>query len=141
MTRMGTDAEEREPLRRHSASDQRDPQTFAILGAAMEVHRHLGGGFLEKVYHEALAVELDERGVPHSREHTIPVMYKGTALDCFYRADFVCYGEGIVELKAINALSAVDLAQVIDYLKATGLKRALLFNFHPPKLDYKRLVL
>src|SRR5436190_21771628 len=110
-------------------SKERDPQTYAIIGAAMEVHRQLGSGFLEPVYQEALAIEMTQRDVPFCREVALPVRYKGRILQCGYRADFICYGEVLVELKATVCITHVEIAQVVNYLKATGLKRALLINF------------
>jgi GxxExxY protein len=118
----------------------KDPQTYEIIGAAMEVHKHLGHGFLEAVYQEALAMELTVRKVPFHREVVLPVRYKGQLLQCGYRADFVCFEEVIVELKAIGQLTGVDEAQTINELKAINLHRALLINFGAPSLEYKRLV-
>ena len=120
--------------------EQRDQQTYAILGAAMEVHRQLGYGFLEQVYQEALARELDLRSIPFQREVELQVIYKGHALNCSYRADFICYGEILVELKAIGALSGIEEAQVLNYMRVTGHQRALLINFGAPSLQYKRMV-
>lgn len=120
--------------------DTRDPQTRAIVGAAMEVHRQLGAGFLEAVYQEALAIELADRGIPFRREAELPIDYKGRRLSCKYRADFVCYEDIIVELKAMQLLSGTEEAQVLNYLKATKLRRGLLFNFGRPSLEFKRLV-
>jgi GxxExxY protein len=120
--------------------DGRDGQTFAIIGAAMEVHNQLGCGFLENVYQEALAVELLLRGIPFERELSLPVLYKGRPLNCSYRADFVIAGEIIVELKALDKLTTIEEAQVINYLKATGLQRALLINFGTSRLEHKRYV-
>ena len=120
--------------------NENDPQTFAIIGAAMEVHKELGYGFLESVYQDALVYELKQRGVPFMREQAIPVIYKGLKLDSSFRADFVCFDSVIVELKAIKALSSTEEAQVINYLKATGYTRALLLNFGSPKLEFKRIV-
>ena len=120
--------------------NQKDPQTYAIIGAAMEVHRELGPGFLEAVYQEALAIELDEQFVPFQREVSLPITYKFTTLSCTYRADFICYGKILVELKAIQKLTDIEYAQVLNYMKATGHSRALLFNFGSPRLEYKRFI-
>jgi len=119
---------------------QRDPETYALIGAAMEVHSELGHGFLEAVYHDALDCEFASQGIHFFREHTIPIRYKGKPLGSPYRADFLCHGSVIVEIKAIKALTEIESAQVLHYLKATGLQRALLFNLGTPKLEYKRFV-
>ena len=119
---------------------QKDRETFAIIGAAMEVHRELGRGFLELVYQTALALEFQERGIPFQAEVALPVRYKGKLLTCAYRADFVCFESVIVETKAIAALTGADEAQLINELKATGLHRGLLLNFGAPSLEHKRLV-
>jgi len=121
-------------------ADSRDPQTRAIIGAAMEVHRQLGPGFLEAVYQEALAIELADRGIPFRREEELPIDYKGRRLPCRYRADFVCYEDIIVELKATQGLTGNDEAQALNCLKATRLKRGLLFNFGRPSLEFKRFI-
>ncbi|MCP4698511.1 MAG: GxxExxY protein [Gammaproteobacteria bacterium] len=118
----------------------RDQQTYAIIGAAMEVHKTLGHGFLEAVYQEAMMFELEEQQIPFQREVVLPIHYKKRRLSTSYRADFICYGEVIVELKAISAIGNVEKAQVLNYLKATGYKRALLLNFGAPSLEYQRLV-
>ena len=120
---------------------ERDPQTGAIIAAAFEVHNTLGHGFLEAVYREALCEELRLRGIPFLREQTVPVFYKGTRLACWYKADLICFGDLLVELKAMTALSEVDDAQVIHYLRGTGLERALLLNFGTPKVQIRRFIL
>ena len=117
-----------------------DPQTFAIIGAAMEVHRELGHGFLEIVYQSALALEFKERNVPFSAEVNLPVRYKGKLLTCGYRADFICYDDVIIETKAISKLTGADEAQVINELKATGHTLGLLLNFGSPSLEHRRLI-
>jgi GxxExxY protein len=120
---------------------ERDLETYAIIGAAMEVHRQLGCEFLENVYQEALTLELRLRKISFGREVPFSVRYKDHILACEYRADFVCYDSVIVELKAIEKLSSVERAQVINYLNATQMKRALLVNFGARSLEYERLVL
>ena len=119
---------------------QRDPQTYVIIGAAMEIHKRLGHGFLEAVYQEAAVLEFTHKKIPFKREVQLPITYRETILPTAYRADFVCYGEIIVEFKALARLSSVEDAQVLNYLKATGFQRALLINFGAPSLEYKRLV-
>lgn len=120
--------------------EQRDPETYAVIGAAMEVHRELGPGFLEAVYHEAMAIELSERGVPFVREVMLPIEYKGRRLASRYRADLLCYVDVVVELKAVSVITGVEEAQLINYLKATGAARGLLLNFGSKSLQFKRMV-
>lgn len=117
-----------------SADDKRDPQTFAIIGAAMEVHTLLGCGFLEPVYQESLAREFLLRGIPFRREIELPICYKGELLAVKYKPDFICHEQIIVELKAIDKLGGKEKARVINYLKATGLEPGLLLNFGTTRL-------
>lgn len=119
----------------------RDTKTFDIIGAAMEVHRELGSGFLEAAYQEALDMEFSLRKIPFRKEVELPVCYKGAVLSTSYRADFICYDDIIVELKAITQMSGKEESQVINYLKATRLKIGLLLNFGSGKLEYKRFIL
>ena len=121
--------------------ESRDLQTYAIIGAAMEVHRELGNGFLEAVYQEAPAIELTARGIPFQQELSLPVVFKSILLKTSYRADFLCYGEIVVETKAISALAGNDEAQLLNYLKASKVKRGLLLNFGASSLQQKRMVL
>ncbi len=133
MTQMAADEDKR-------VDADRDPQTYAILGAAIEVHRVLGAGFLEAVYQESLSLELAGRGIPHRREVPISVKYKGQDLACSYRPDFVCFDDVLVELKALAALTSLESAIAINYLKATGFHRLLLVNFGTTRLEFKRLI-
>jgi len=123
-----------------ATTTQRDPKTSAIIAAAIEVHRHLGRGFLEYVYRTPLELELLERGVPFKREVQYPIVYKGKRTGIAFRADLVCYDEVIVELKAMKMLTGTERAQAINYLRASGLKRALLLNFGAPILSIERFV-
>ena len=117
-----------------------DPQTYEVIGAAMAVHSELGHGFLEPVYQEALEIEFLSRGIDYEREKRLPIYYSGKRLRTGYQADFICYGSLVVELKARHALTSNDESQVINYLKASKLNKALLLNFGAPSLQFKRLV-
>lgn len=117
-------------------------EVFQIIGAAIEVHKILGSGFLEAVYQEVLEYELTSRSIPFSPQHPLKIHYKDHVFKKEYIADFVCFEKIIVELKALQKLSGNEESQVINYLKATGMKVGLLINFGSPgKLEWKRLVL
>jgi GxxExxY protein len=118
---------------------QTAPETHAIIGALIEVHKALGPGFLEAVYQDAVDVELQLRAIAAAREVPVPVYYKGVLLGAPYRADFVC-GSVLVELKAQASIGDVEAAQVIHYLRATGLRVGLLANFGQASLKVKRFV-
>ena len=120
---------------------QRDRRTYKIIGAAMEVHRELGCGFLEAVYQEALALELKNREIPFTRELMFPVSYKGFRLHSQYRPDFICFDSVVVELKALTTITPADESQLINYLKVTGLHTGLLLNFGTRSLQRRRFVL
>ena len=118
----------------------RDPDTYRIIGAAMAVHTELGCGFLEAVYRAALAIELAQRGVVFEREVTLPINYKTHLLAVSYRVDFVCCNGVVVEVKALNAIGNLEVAQLLNYLKAARIRRGLLINFGTTSLQHKRLV-
>jgi GxxExxY protein len=114
--------------------------TRTVIGAAMEVHSNLGPGFLESVYEEAMAIEFNLQKVPHERQKAISVIYKGEKAKDFF-CDFLVGEKVLVELKALKAVTSVEEAQILNYLKATGLQVGLLINFGEQSLKYKRLVL
>jgi GxxExxY protein len=118
--------------------DQRDPQTYQIIGAAFEVHREMSCGFLEYAYQEALAIEFELRGIPFRREVDLPLYYKGRMLKCVYRADFVCFESVIVETKALKTVTDVERAQLINYLRITRFERGLVLNFGCVSLQHER---
>ena len=116
-------------------------EVYAIIGAAMEVHSVLGPGFLEAVYHEAMEIELRERGIPFESHKKLRILYKGHLLEKEYEADMVCYGQIVVELKALDRLTSREEAQLLNYLKATDLRVGLLINFGSTgKLEWKRFI-
>ena len=123
------------------APTENDPRTFAIIGAAMEVHRQLGCGFLEAVYQEALGLEFVGRNISFKCEVCLPIQYKGRLLATAYCADFICFDSVVVELKALAHMSGTEEAQIINYLKATGYEVGLLLNFGGRSLQHRRMVL
>lgn len=114
-------------------------ECFSLVGAAIEVHKHIGCGFTEPVYQEAFEEELRLRGIPFEREKVINVTYKGKVLSKSFRPDFVCYDKIIVELKAVSEFTDEHISQVYNYLKASGFKLGLLVNFGTTSLKYKRI--
>ncbi len=125
----------------NDATDKRDEKTYAIIGAAMAVHNELGCGFLEAVYQDALEIEFKMRGIPYEREKRLDVFYSGEKLNSFYRTDFLCFGEVLVETKALSKMSGTEDFQIINQLRASKLHKALLINFGMSKLETKRMVL
>ena len=117
---------------------EKDPQTYEIIGAAMEAHRELGDGFLEAVYQAALVIEFTRRRIPFRTEVELPIEYKGMRLSCGYRADFVCFDNVVVEIKA--TLVPPDQAQLLNQLKATKYRCGILINFGASSLESKRMV-
>ena len=119
-----------------------EEETYKILGACFEVYKEKGGGFLEAVYQECLAIEFELQGIPAKPQVMLPMSYKGRPLIKYYEADFVCYDRILVEIKAVSQLVDEHRAQIINYLAATGLKVGLLVNFgHFPKVEHERFVL
>jgi GxxExxY protein len=114
-------------------------QTFAVIGAAMEVHKILGSGFLEAVYQAALEKELTLRKIPFEQKVKLPVKYKDVVVG-IYEADLVIDNKFVVEIKAISKLNASHQAQAMHYLAATGLRRALLLNFGTGSLQHQRII-
>jgi len=115
-------------------------ESYKIIGVCMEVHKELGFGFLEPVYQEALTYEFSKQNIPFEKEKLLKIRYKGKKLEKTYVADFVCYDKIIVELKAVSKLTSEHDAQLLNYLKATGIKLGILVNFGSKSLEYKRLV-
>ncbi len=115
-------------------------KTYSIIGSAMQVHQTLGSGFLEAVYSDAMELELKRRNVPYEREKAIKILYNKIILPHQYVADFVCYDSIIVELKAVEQLTKIHEAQLLNYLKATNLRIGLLINFGEMSLKFKRMV-
>jgi GxxExxY protein len=122
---------------------QRDPLTEQIIGAAIEVHRHLGPGQLESAYEECLCWELHGRGLAVQRQVPLPVVYKSMRLDAHYRPDLIVAGRVLVEIEALEKLAPVHEAQLLTYLRLAGLKTGLLLNFTVPVLreGIRRMVL
>jgi len=116
-------------------------EVYAVIGAAIVVHRELGSGFLEPVYQEALERELRSRGIPFVAQAPLVIHYKGERLNKEYQADFICYGQIVVEIKALDGLGGREESQILNYLKATGLRVGLLINFGSTgKLEWKKFV-
>ena len=116
-------------------------EVYAVVGAAMAVHNELGSGVLEGVYHEALEIELRQREIPFESYVPLTIVYKGQLLRKQYEADVIAYRQMVVELKALQRLSSVEQAQLLNYLKVTGFRVGLLINFGShPNLEWQRMV-
>ena len=114
-----------------------NPEAYAIMGCARRVHATLGFGFLESAYGDALEIEFRKSGIPYVREDAVRIYYDGQPLPTVWRADFACFERRfIVELKAVKALTKIEWAQVIHYLRATRIPHALLVNFGRPGFQY-----
>jgi len=118
----------------------RDEQTGAIIAAGIAVHTKMGRGFVEPVYCECLTIELQRRAIPFEREVALSVSYDGILLPSHFRVDFICYEAVVVEVKALAALTSRDQSQVMNYLRAANLQRALLLNFGTGTLETRRVV-
>ena len=117
-------------------------ESYNILGAAFHVYNQLGFGFLEAVYQECLELDFKKRSIPYVREKELKIIFDGIELKQTYKADFVCYGGIIVELKAVSMLDSTHKAQVYNYLHATGYRLGLLLNFGSAgELERERIVL
>ena len=119
---------------------EKDHRTYKIIGAAMEVHKEMGCGFLEAVYNEVLNLEFRKQEIPYVSQPVVAILYKGTPLKKKYQPDFICFNEISVEIKALDQLSGTEESQLINYPKATGLNIGLLINFGSKSLEYKRFV-
>ena len=116
-------------------------EVYAIVGAAMEVYNELGAGFLESVYQEAMELELADRGIPFQPQVPLRIKYKQRVLKKEFCADLICYRAVLVELKAMERTTKREEAQVLNYLRATGLRVAVIVNFGDPgRLDWTRVV-
>lgn len=116
-------------------------ESFQIVGACFEVYKEKGCGFLEPVYQECLALEFGLKGIPYIEMPALKLDYKGKTLKKAYEPDFICFGKIIVEIKAVSKLLDEHRAQIINYLKSTGLQLGLLVNFgHHPKIEIERFV-
>lgn len=119
-----------------------EKEVYEIVGAAMEVYYKVGTGFLEPVYQEMLAIEMAQGGIPFVSEKELAIEYKGVTLKKKYRVDFICYGQILIELKSIERLSNIEIAQILNYMKITKMRVGLLINFGArPKLEWKRYVI
>tara|TARA_R110002072_G_scaffold258339_1_gene417012 strand:- start:12173 stop:12565 length:393 start_codon:yes stop_codon:yes gene_type:complete len=117
-----------------------EKETYTIIGACMTVHSEMGSGFLESVYHEALEKEFKEQQIPFESQKKLNLFYKGSQLKKYFKADFVCYNQILVELKSATFMHKLNDAQLINYLKATNFKVGLLINFGESSLQWKRFV-
>lgn len=115
-------------------------ESYRIIGACMKVHQNLGPGFLEAVYHEALEKEFTKRKIPFESQKKLSLYYDGERLKKYYKADFLCYGKIIVEIKAVDYMNQIMNNTLSNYLKATQMKLGLLINFGKRSLEYKRIL-
>jgi len=116
-------------------------ESYRVIGACFEVYKVMGNGFLEAVYQDCLSMELEDQDIPFLEKPRIRLEYKGRKLKHEYEPDFLCFDQIIVEIKAVKQLTNEHRAQVINYLKSTGMQLGLLVNFgHSPKIEHERFV-
>lgn len=116
-----------------------EQESYRIRGACFEVYKEKGCGFTESIYQECLEAELEMQGIPFDPQHQVPLVYKGRTLTHRFVPDLICFGKIIVELKAVSHLADEHRSQIINYLKATGMKLGFLVNFgHHPKVEIER---
>ena len=115
-------------------------ESYKIIGSCMRVHAELGAGFLESVYHEAFEKQFIKDNVEYKREQKLRIQFDSVLFNKYFKADFVCYDSIIVELKATPFIYPTDIAQTLNYLKATNIKLGLLVCFGSKSLTYKRVV-
>ncbi len=120
-------------MKEWSASEEQDPLTYRIIGAAIEVHKRMGAGLLESLYEEAFCIELEHRRLHYDRQKPLEVWYRGRSIGAL-RVDVVVENEVIVELKSVKEFAPIHFTQIITYLKITGLTRGLLINFNVKQL-------
>jgi len=117
-------------------------ECYDIQGAVFDVYKEIGCGFLESVYQECLEMELKKRNIPFVSQQELKLIYKGDELQQTYKPDLICYEKIIIELKAVKEIVAQYQAQLMNYLKATGLSLGLIVNFgHYPKVEIKRIIM
>lgn len=118
----------------YESTTEQDPLTRGIIGAAIEVHKHLGPGLLESAYEACMAIELGLRSISFSRQIELPIQYKGSAVPGAYRVDFLVEDSVVLELKAVEKLAPIHEAQLLTYLRLMGKRTGLLINFNAPYL-------
>ncbi len=115
-------------------------ESYRIIGACMKVHRELGPGFLEAVYEEAMEKEFLKALIPFRRQEKLEIFYENKKLKKYYRADFICFNEIILEIKTVKYMPNQFYAQLKNYLTATKMELGILINFGGPSLQYKRII-
>ena len=117
-----------------------EDESFSIIGTCIAIHKRLGAGFIEAVYHEILQKELTKRNIPFEKDKKLQLYYDGVALDKHFVADFVCYDKIIIQIKSVNYINEEAIKQTVNYLKATNFQLGLLVNFGESRLKWKRLI-